>query len=203
MTKVLLVIGFLVALGAGVIIGMELRQPASATANVPAPAATRGATGAGGPGGMLTARLGLTPEQQEQMKRIWSETAHRGGREADERRRQFRKERDDAIAALVRPEDRPKYDAAVQHYADRQAAMEREWRSSFQAAVEKTKAILAPDQAKRYEEFLKEREADRVARNSTTNGSGSGNGGGNAERDNNNRRPPGTRATTRPAVSEK
>jgi hypothetical protein len=143
---------------------------------------------------MLTARLGLSPEQQEQMKRIWSETAHRGGREAEERRRQYRKDRDDAIAALIRPDDKPKYDAALQQYADRQAAMEKEWRSSFAAAVEKTKAILNPDQAKKYDEFLKEREADRVARNSTTSST--------AEHDN-NRRPPDTRATTRPAASEK
>jgi Spy/CpxP family protein refolding chaperone len=195
MTKVLLVLGFVVALGAGVIIGMELRQPALATANVPVAPAS--ATTRGGPGGMLTARLGLSAEQQEQMKKIWSETAHRGGREADERRRQFRKERDEAIAALVRPEDKAKYDAAIQTYADRQAAMEKEWRSSFAAAVEKTKAILTPEQAKKYDEFLKEREADRVARNSTTSSSGA------AEHDNSNRRPPETRATTRPVISDK
>ncbi len=194
MTKVLLVIGFLVALGAGVIIGMEIRQPALATANVPvAPSAT---TTRGGPGGMLTARLGLSGEQQEQMKKIWSETAHRGGREAEERRRQFRKERDEAIAALVRPEDKSKYDAAIQAYADRQAAMEREWRSSFAGAVEKTKAILTSEQAKKYDEFLKEREADRVARNSTTSSSAT-------EHDSSTRRSPETRATTRPADSGK
>jgi uncharacterized membrane protein len=156
-TKVLLVVGFLVAFGAGVVIGLELRQPAQATTVVPATRPT-------GPGSFLTAELGLSPDQQEQMKKIWSETAHRGGREQDDRRRQSRKERDDAILALVRPEDRPKYDAVVQAYLDRQAEMEKEWRASFQTAVEKTKRILTPEQGRKYEDFLKKREAERGSR---------------------------------------
>jgi Spy/CpxP family protein refolding chaperone len=154
MAKLLLIIGFVMAFGAGLLIGPKLRQEAAA-----APA-TRPAR----PGGWLTTELNLTPDQQEQMKKIWSETAHRGNREQEDRRRQFRKERDDAIAALISPGDKEKFDQVLKTYAEHNAAMDREWRNSYLAAVERTKQILTVEQRQKYEELLKNREAEHAAR---------------------------------------
>jgi Spy/CpxP family protein refolding chaperone len=114
--------------------------------------------------GWLTSELNLTPQQQEQMKKIWSETAHRGSREQEDRRRQIRKDRDDAIAALIQPQDKEKFELALKTYSDQQSAMDKEWRASFERAEEKTKQILNPEQRKKYEEMLKNREAERAAR---------------------------------------
>jgi len=156
MTKYVTIAGFLIAFAAGLVVGFEVRRQ---TAQANAPAATRPSRH-----GFLTAELNLSPEQQEQMKAIWSEAAHRGGREQDERRRQYRKERDDAIAALIRPDDKPRFEAAGKLYTERMAGMEKEWRASFAAAVEKTKQILTPEQRQKYEDLLKKQEAERVAR---------------------------------------
>src|SRR5438552_1243603 len=153
MAKLLLIVGFLVSFGAGVAIGPKLWHDAVA---MPATRPTNR-------GGWLTTELSLSPEQQEQMKTIWSDTAHRGGREQEDRRRQFRKERDDAIAALIKVEEKEKYDQVLKIYADRNAAMEREWRNSYLAAVERTKQILTPEQRRKYEELLKNREAEHAA----------------------------------------
>jgi len=157
MTKVVLITGFLIAFAAGLVVGLGMRKEAVA---------------GGGPGtatrpsrhSFLTTELGLSQAQQDQMRKIWSEAAHRGGREQDDRRRQFRKERDDAIAGLVPDADKAKYEAANKQYADRMTAMEQEWRASYAAAVDRTKQILTPEQRQKYEDLLKKQEADRAAR---------------------------------------
>lgn len=154
MTRLLLIIGFVFSFGAGVLLGPRLMR---ATQTTPATQPSRR-------DGWLTSELNLTAQQQEQMKKIWSETAHRGSREQDERRRQIRKDRDDAIAALIPAAEKEKFDAVLKTYADQQAAMDKEWKVSFEAAVEKTKQILNPDQRKKYEDMLKNREAERAAR---------------------------------------
>jgi len=158
MVKLLLIIGFMMAFGAGLLIGPKLRHEAAA-----APA-----TRPSHQGGWLTTELSLTPDQQEQMKKIWSETAHRGNREQEDRRRQLRKERDDAIAALISPGDKDKFDQVLKTYAEHNAAMDREWRNSFVTAVERTKQILTVEQRQKYEELLKNREAEHAARERET-----------------------------------
>jgi len=62
--------------------------------------------------------------------------------------------RDDAIAALISPQDQDKYDQLLKTYADRNAAMEREWSNSYHAAVERTKQILTVEQRRKYDELL-------------------------------------------------
>ncbi len=118
--------------------------------------------------GWLATELNLNADQEKELNQIWSETAHRGGREQEDRRRQFRKERDEAIAALISPQDKDKYDQLLKIYADRNAAMEREWSNSYHAAVERTKQILTVEQRHKYDELLKNREAAHAARERET-----------------------------------
>ena len=158
MAKLLLVFGFLVAFCAGVAVGPKLWPAAMA---LPTTRPTDRES-------WLTTELNLTPEQQEQMKKIWSDTAHRGNRESEDRRRQFRKERDDAIAALISPGDKEKYEQVLKTYADRDAAINRQWWDSYQATVERTKQILTAEQRLKYEELLKNRQAAHAARERET-----------------------------------
>ena len=89
------------------------------------------------------------------MRKIWSEMARAGGRgESDRRRQQFREERDKAILALIKPEDRAAYDAILENYRDQQQSMEREMRANFERAVEETNKILTPEQQAKYKEML-------------------------------------------------
>ncbi|HEY7118899.1 MAG TPA: hypothetical protein VH475_20080, partial [Tepidisphaeraceae bacterium] len=48
-------------------------------------------------------------------------------------------------------------------YADRNAQLEREWRASFQSAVEQTKRILDAAQQQKYDQILKRQEAERAS----------------------------------------
>lgn len=153
MTRVILIVCFLIAFAAGLAVGIQSRRPGPPPGDRP-----------GRHSGWLAGELNLTPQQQEQLKVIWSETAMRGGREREDRHRECSRDRDAQIAELVRPEDRPKYDEIMRKHAERKAALDREWRSAFDAAVEKTKQILTPEQRVKYETMLKHHEAERGQR---------------------------------------
>jgi hypothetical protein len=95
------------------------------------------------------------------MKKIWSEVAGHSRDEQEEKRRQLRHEREEQILALVRPEDREKYDAVMKSYSDQMAAMDKETRAGFARAVEQTKQLLTPEQRTKYEEILSHQRFDR------------------------------------------
>jgi len=149
MVKLVVTLGFLVAFAAGLVVGME--KSSSSTPLAGKPTTQR----SGGPRGM-TAELKLSPEQQEQMKKIWSDVARRGRNEPQqpERRQQLRQERDEAITALIRPEDKEKYDQIQKNYRDQLDAMDREMRDAFDKAVKLTDEILSPEQRIKYHEIL-------------------------------------------------
>jgi len=200
MTKVVLVIGFVVAFCAGLVSGLAVRgREALARPAAGASAATRPA-GQGGPGGLLATELGLTAEQRERMNKIWGDSTRRLRHQQDQRRSQFRREREEAIAALIRPEDRERYDGVMKAHAERMADLERELRASWQTGVEETRKILTPEQRTKYEDFLKRREADRAT------GRDRGERGGDRDRDHDqqqekNRRAD-ERATSRPGAEK-
>lgn len=152
-TRILVIAGFVVAFAAGWAVGMKWRGTDS-------PSSTRSERH----NGWLAAELKLSPEQKEQLREIWSETARRGRRERMDRRRQATRERDEAIAALIRPEDKPRYEEILKQYAEQSGQQDREWRDAYQADVERTKQILTPEQRTRYEELLQRQEWDRPSR---------------------------------------
>lgn len=145
MTKAIVVIGFLVSFSAGLIVGMETRRTTTAAPT----------TRPSGRGSFITAELNLTPQQQEEMKKIWSDQSSHNWRDQEDHRRQFRKERDEAIAALVPAGEKSKLDDISKKYSEHLATMDREMRDGFQKKVEATNAILTPEQRSKYAEFLR------------------------------------------------
>ena len=217
-TKLMVIAGFVVAFAAGVVSGLAgrdafLSTPTKAGTNQKTNATEMSAVAphaASGPStrqdrrrGFLATELSLTSQQQELLDKIWSETARRGGREREDRRRQIRQERDDAIAALVPASQKSDYQNALQTYSQRMEDLDKEWRTSFQNAVEQTKQILTPEQRTKYEAMLK-RDQERGPRGGPGGPErGERSGGrfgfastGPGDHDTNNR-PPGSSATSR------
>ena len=153
-TRIIVIVGFLVAFGAGAVVGIQLRAPQPAVATVPQQPEQRS---------WLRTELGLNAEQNDKMKNIW-EGLHASGRGYEDRRRHLRDERDEAIAALLAPSVMGDYDRVLQEYTNKLAAMAQERDKAFADAVEKTKAILTSEQRVKYEEFLKRREPDHGER---------------------------------------
>src|SRR5262249_39249374 len=136
--------------------------PTAPTSSSPFPPGPQSRPFPGGPRGQhgfLTRELNLTSEQQDKLKEIWSNMALMGPREQDELRRQYRTERDEAIAALIHTEDLPAYDKILKVHTDKLAVLDQQFRDAYQAAVESTKQILTPEQRTKYEEILKRNQA--------------------------------------------
>jgi Spy/CpxP family protein refolding chaperone len=148
MTRLVVIFGFAVAFAAGLVVGMESRQRGLAASPTTHPSRHSG---------FLTAELNLTPQQEEQIHKIWSETAQRGrSPEQEDRRKKLREQRDAAITALISPQDKPRYDQILKDYSDQVAAMNHEIEAAFASSVERTKQVLTPAQQAKYDE-LRER----------------------------------------------
>jgi Spy/CpxP family protein refolding chaperone len=155
MAKLIVILGFLLSFAAGMVIGTRThglldRSDATTTkppTTAPSDRRTRG--------GWLSQELGLSTEQRAQLDKIWSATASRAGSDHEDRRREYRRERDTAIADLVPTARLGEYDQIINTYQDRVAALEAETREAYQQAVEQTRQILTPEQRTRYEDILK------------------------------------------------
>ncbi len=103
-----------------------------------------------GPGEWLVRELQLAPEQRRQMREIWSVLD-----EADIRRRQHEliQRRDQAIQETLTEQQRTQYRQIVEEFRRGQEEIHRDMRSRMERAVQRTKEILTPEQAKRYEEI--------------------------------------------------
>ena len=158
MAKIMVVIGFCVAFAAGLAVGFELRRTSHAqtpTTSEP-PVRTTGPStrGSRSPGGWFASELKLDAEQRKKMDAIWSAVARGGREEMDKERDALRRQRDEAILALVGADNKAKYDDIQKQYRDDQQAVERKMRGRFEKAVEETKAILTPEQRDKYEQLL-------------------------------------------------
>jgi Spy/CpxP family protein refolding chaperone len=138
-TKVVLIVAFVAAFAAGGAVGMSVlraRHPPH------------------GPS-WLTAELDLTDAQRDQMHRIWTEVMSTAGRNRWEQHRALAEQRDQAILDLLTDQQRAQYDAILQDYARQREELEQQREQAFKEAVERTKQILTPEQAAKYEELLK------------------------------------------------
>ena len=132
---------FTVALGTGIVVGMGMtRAPAG-----PKPA----------PRSWLVDKLQLSPEQSEKIKAVWSDNLHDSWKRHSDSIKQLRKDRDDALMALLSPEQKASYDKIVTHYNDQVTELNREQEAQFQAAASKTKDLLDDHQRQIYDELLK------------------------------------------------
>lgn len=156
MTKLVVVTGFIIAFLAGAMAGLSFHRGGPMS----------GPPGPGGRESFLANQLDLTADQQAKMKAIWQDVSHRGGPGQRDKRMQMRREQEDAVSKLIRPEDKAAYDKIVADYKNKFDQMDSDGRKAFQQAVEKTKAILTPDQLKKYDTLLNrpnDHERDRPA----------------------------------------
>jgi Spy/CpxP family protein refolding chaperone len=163
MTRLVVIIGFCVAFAAGLTVGLAKRGNVEQSTAPAAPTSRSSHRGSS----FLASELSLTPDQQEQLKKIWEPS--RGGRDEHERRRrELREKRDGAVEALIRDEDKAKFQQAMDDYRKGQEALDREMREGFRSKVEATKKILTPEQTVKYEEFLSRRDWGRDRERPTT-----------------------------------
>ena len=143
-SKFLLTALFVLTLGGGVVAGMlASRLPANigtaTTLHTP-----------------LAEELRLTPNQSDKMRDIWE-----GVREKVDdcfvRAQQTQKRRDEALVALLTPEQKVTFAKTQQEYSDAFAVLKSERDAAFADAVKRTETILTEPQKLRYREILQKR----------------------------------------------
>lgn len=137
---------FVIALGAGLLAGYSFLPSRPPHEVPPSPEGERS---------WLKTELNLTDEQADKIKAIWSELLRNGGPRHGDARRQTQKERDDAIVALLTPEQKKEYDKIAAKYNDRMNEANRQREAAFQQAIEKTKALLNETQREKYDSLMK------------------------------------------------
>jgi len=133
--KAILVVSFVLTFAAGTAAGLLI-----AYVSHPRPSHSR-----------LESILNLNAEQKGQMDRIWSEVRDALVKQRDS----LRQDRDKAIIALLTDDQRSRYDAILKEYSRKVAEMP----NPFEEAKKRTKEILTPEQAAKYDEWMeKQRE---------------------------------------------
>ena len=148
--RIAVILGFALAFAAGASVGMLASWPAEATASK------------SGRGPDLAAQLGLTSRQRDQMHAIWSEFVAGKDKEFHDRKRILWQEKDEAIEGLLTDEQWSEYDAICADCDRRMREMDEQWQDVIQQAVERTRAILTPEQVKKYDEFRASRQLWRT-----------------------------------------
>ena len=147
--RIAVILGFALAFVAGASVGMLAVWPGEATA------------AKSGRGPDLAAQLGLTSKQRTEMHAIWSEFVAGQDKEFRDRKRALWQEKDEAFEGLLTDEQRLEYDAICADCDSRMREMDEKWQEVIQQAVERTKAILTPEQVKKYDEFRASRQTRR------------------------------------------
>ena len=144
-TKLILTLVFVLTLSSGLVAGMLVsRVPAQSTAVVAAPRSP------------LAEALKLSDEQNEKMRKIWEGVRNNvDGCFTDAQT--IQKQRDDAVLALLTPEQKSKYAGYQQECADALNALRVKRDTMFQQAVAETKKILTDSQNNKYDEILQQR----------------------------------------------
>jgi len=140
-TRIMIVVCFLLAFGAGVAVGIL----------------TGGSPRRPRRGSWITHELNLTPTQREEMRKIWSELMGDSRRGQREQRKRLEQERNEAVKALLSPEQKLQYEELMAKYARKTKELSAEREEALRQAVERTKELLTEPQRKKYDELLKKR----------------------------------------------
>jgi hypothetical protein len=153
MTRVIIILGFLLSFGAGFYTGTHwVHHEGSDQSKI---SSTRPNKRLGG--GLLQADLNLTPDQQKEMTEIWSDVSGPGQRAYSEKQRQASKDHYDDILKVLSPATIEQIEKIDRKFLDRMEGIDLEWRKSYEEAVEKTRKMLNPDQLARYNQILNAR----------------------------------------------
>ncbi|MDB5299598.1 MAG: hypothetical protein JWO87_1261 [Phycisphaerales bacterium] len=140
--KLVMLLGFALMFVAGLAVGrakrvVPLAKPADAQ-----PASS-----------IIGKELNLTPEQREQMKKIWEPVGHHPEpaeyKEAD-------RQRDESIRSLMSEDQRTQYDQIVHDHDAKIAALRAEHETAMRAAEAESRAILTEAQQKTFDQMIKE-----------------------------------------------
>ena len=140
--KILLGVSFVMVFCAGIAIGFWVRNADNQTDKPP----------------WLAGELGLTSQQQQEMREIWRSVREKACEFPSQERRQLGEKRDAAVKELLPPDQVERYEEILETYAREKEELIHTWKAPFEEAMEKTKEILSEEQFLKFEELGKKRD---------------------------------------------
>jgi Spy/CpxP family protein refolding chaperone len=137
--KIILVFAFLVVCAAGVVVGTAVDR------HVRPVEEHRGG---------LPHELGLTSDQEQQMKAIWDGVIQKRVKNFQLRDDEAR-QRDSKIRSLLTDQQKSQYDDIVKQYESETSALKDQLHQAERDADQKTRALLTPEQAKKWDDMRK------------------------------------------------
>ena len=147
--QAMLVFVTVLAIAAGVVIGMVASRLPSRNATAAPPVQSSEATG-------LAADLNLSPAQSDEMKKIW-EAVRDDLRQGFSKAESLQRQRDEEIAGLMTTEQRQQFEKLTKKYANQYDDLQESRRKTFDNAVARTRNLLNDQQRHRYDAILKSR----------------------------------------------
>ncbi|HXE51677.1 MAG TPA: Spy/CpxP family protein refolding chaperone [Tepidisphaeraceae bacterium] len=138
--KYVLILAFLLVCAAGASVGVVVDRQVHAPR--PRENPKRGFAG----------MLNLTPEQQEKMKSIWSKVEQVRNQTFHERH-DIEQQRESDVVSLLSKEQKEQYDQIQQRHRQQVEALKTEMGQAVHEAEQETRAMLNPEQQKKYDEF--------------------------------------------------
>jgi len=108
----------------------------------------------------LSSELNLTAAQRQNMLNIW-DNVNRSGFDEGERRREIGRQRSEAIRKLIPEDQQHLLDQINEEYARQMGELSNQRRQRFEEAMEKTRAVLTPQQLQKYDVILQRRQEER------------------------------------------
>lgn len=157
--NLILIVVAVLTLGAGVTGGLLIARVSAAAA---------GGTQHTFPAGTalpspLAEELRLTPSQREQLRTIW-EGVNETVQDCFEQARGIQRQREDALVALLSPEQKSRFERIAADYAQRFDGVVQRRNAAFDNAVKQTRQILDPGQRDAYDKMLQKRLGKDVGR---------------------------------------
>ncbi|CAN5423478.1 hypothetical protein BH10PLA1_BH10PLA1_14080 [soil metagenome] len=141
--KILLIPTVALVLGAGMVIGrISTKLPATSQPTTQ-------------PGRWFDEQLNLSADQRKQMESIWGDVRQNMGK-TFENRDAISKERDAAVQSLLTPEQKIAYDKIYETYRAKRDDMDKQREKLFADANLRSRAILSPEQQKRWDALSQE-----------------------------------------------
>lgn len=156
--RMMLVFAFALALAAGLVAGAALARQAWPSGQPVTSELTTGKPGAVTPPerNWIADQLNLDPQQRGQVTAIWKETPHDKVRAVTDRRRNLFRERDEALAAVVKPEQKAERERIHREFAAKIGELVRE-------RDEATAAVYTPEQRAERDRITKDYTAQLAA----------------------------------------
>jgi hypothetical protein len=149
--KFLAALAVLLAFSSGAVVGM-LGRDIRRDVLIPAPGQSS-----------LAEELSLTPEQSADLRAIWSDAIAEAGPPPIDRVDAAEREREQAVAALLTPEQQARYRQIREDFDAKMRRLHGGTEAAFRRAEERTRSILDPGQRARYDELLKRAPGDAIA----------------------------------------